>query len=67
MDNTVLLKNNLQGIMPTTTLSSLVIKNTLVSDVCMEYVADMKCELHHINLEKYLVQPKHYQNFRYLC
>ena len=48
-------------------LASLVILNNFVSDVYMEYIANMKCQLHHIHLVEYLIQQKHDQNVRHLC
>ena len=48
-------------------LESLVIINSFVTDVYMEYIADMKCQLHHIHMEKYFIQQKRDQNFQHLC
>ena len=66
-ENTVTVKNRFQGILPTTMLTSLIIHNHFVSDVHMEDMTDMKCQLRHLNLEKYFIQQKHYQNCRHLC
>ena len=54
--NTVLLKNKRQGIMPTTMLKYLVIHNSFVSEVYIEYKADMICHHHHLYYEQYFIQ-----------
>ena len=48
-------------------LESLVIHHSFFSDVYREDIADIKCQLHHLHLEQYFIQQKHYQNFQHFC
>ena len=48
-------------------LACLVIINSFVIDVYMEDIADMKCQIHHIHLEKVFIQKNQENNCRYLC
>ena len=48
-------------------LNYLEIYNTFFSDVYSNDISDMKCQLYHLNLEQYLIQQKHNQNFERLC
>ena len=57
-ENTILLKKKCQGIMPTIMLASLVNLRILVCDVYTGDISHMKCLLHHLQLEKYLIQQK---------
>ena len=38
-----------------------------VSDVYMEDIVEMKCQLHHIHLDKYFIYSKHDQKRQHLC
>ena len=51
-----LLKNKCEGVLPTNMIASLVIHNSFVYDVYMEDIANMKCQLHHIQMEEYFIQ-----------
>ena len=59
--------SNRQGLLPTTTLESLVIHTSCVSDVHMDDTANMKCKIYHLHLEHYFIQQKHDQNLQHLC
>ena len=41
--------------------------NSFVSDVYMDDIADMICQLQHSHLEQYFIQQKHDINFQHLC
>ena len=66
-ENTILLNNKCQGILPTTMLEYLIIHNIFVFDVYMENIADMKFQSHHLHLEDSFIQQKHDKNFLLLC
>ena len=55
-ENTVLQKKKSKKTLPTTMLASLVILNSVDSDIYMVDIDDMKCQLHHIYLVKYWFQ-----------
>ena len=64
---TDILQKKFQGILPTTMLLSLLIINSFVSTEYMEFISDMKCQIHCIHLEQYYIQQKYDQKFQYLC
>ena len=39
-------------------LLSLVIHNSFISDVYMEDISDITCQIHHLHLEQYFIQQK---------
>ena len=43
--------------------ASLVIHNSFASDIYMEDIANMICQLLHLHLEQYFIEQKHDQNF----
>ena len=45
-----------QVIMTTTTLEYLEIHSIFVYDVFIDYIAKMKCQLHHLHLEQHFIQ-----------
>ena len=53
--------------LPRNMLAYLLTHNHFVSGVYMEYIENMKCQLHHIQLDKYFIETKHDQIFRQLC
>ena len=53
-ENTVLLKNKFQAILPTTMLEHFLIINNFVSGVYMYDISDIKYHLQHIHLDKCL-------------
>ena len=58
--------SNSEVIMPTTVLVSLEIHNGFFSDVYMEDIADIKCQIRHLHLEQYYIEQKNDQNFQLL-
>ena len=66
-ENNDLLKNKCQVTLKKTMVEYLVINNIFVSDLYMDDIANMKCKLHYLHLEKYFIQQRHDQNFRHLC
>ena len=58
--------SNIQGIMPTTMLVYLVIDNSFVSDVYMDDISKIKCQVHHLHLDQLFIQPRHDENCRHL-
>ena len=57
-ENTSLLNNKFQVIVPTTVLASFVNIKFFVSDVYMDDISDMTCKLHHFHLEHYFIQKQ---------
>ena len=48
-------------------LASLVNNNSFFSDVHMDNIINMICQIHYLHLEIYFIQQKHHINFRHLC
>ena len=61
-----LLKEEHQGKWPTIMLSLLVIHKKIIPAEHMKDTTHIKCQLHHLHLEQYLVKT-HDQNRQYLC
>ena len=61
-ENTVLLKNKRQVILPLNMLASLAIHNSFVSDVYMDDISAMVCQIHHLHLKQYFIKNIYHQN-----
>ena len=64
-ENTFLLNNKCQVILPKTMLEYFEIHSSFVSDVYMEDIPGIICQLHHLHLEKYFIQQQHYLYLRH--
>ena len=62
-----LLKKQCQGKLPRNMLASLIYLNIFVSDIYLDDISSMKCQIHHSHLEKYFIQQKHDINYQHLC
>ena len=55
---TVLPYKTFQRILQTYMLSSLIYHNKIATSVLMDDISNMKCQLHHLHFEEYLIQQK---------
>ena len=54
-ENTILVNNKCKGILPTNMLTYLVNINSFVSDVYMDDIADMICQIYQYFIKKYMI------------
>ena len=60
-------RRNTEKIFPTTMLASLVNNNSSITDIYIEVIVDIQCQLHHLNLEECFMQQKQENNLWHLC